>query len=382
LIDAAFNEHIMVFGNGLSQDSKHRHSSVSTEYRESLLPMTLAMETTKHKLPDESAKVEGLFNTAAFTALVVWFITSFLTLFMNKYTLSTLNAEPILFSTMQIIISTMLGAVNMYIPCYMGRATPECVRKPKQFYYNMAFVGVTRFLVVWLGLVSLEYVSVSFTETVKSSAPLFTVLISFIILGERNGLYVQLSLIPIMIGLVLCSAYEISFTVIGFIAALGTNLFECLQFVLSKMSVSGGEAFKTTPAEFQFYSCLASFIIQLPFCLYWADYKLASQTTLHIFVWMILNGIMYHYQTMTAWVLMEYVSPVTHSVCNTVKRAMAIWLSVLTFGNSVTLLSGVGTCIVILGVLMYNKARDYEQQRLAIAATYGPTASRTVTRHV
>ena len=45
-------------------------------------------------------------------------------------------------------------------------------------------------------------------------------------LGERNGLYVQLSLIPITIGLILCSAYELSFTLIGFLAALGTNLAE------------------------------------------------------------------------------------------------------------------------------------------------------------
>ena len=66
------------------------------------------------------------------------------------------------------------------------------------------------------------------------------------------------------------------------------------------------------PAEFQFYSCFASIIIQLPFCLYLADYTLAGQTTLYSFIWMILNGVMYHYQTMTAWLLMEYVSPVTH----------------------------------------------------------------------
>ena len=79
---------------------------------------------------------------------------------------------------------------------------------------------------MFLGLISLEYVSVSFTETVKSSGPLFTVLISFIVLRERNGLYVQLSLIPIMVGLGLCSAYELSFTLAGFLAAIGTNIAE------------------------------------------------------------------------------------------------------------------------------------------------------------
>jgi len=51
------------------------------------------------------------------------------------------------------------------------------------------------------------------------------------------------------------------------------------------------------------------------------------------------------------------------SVCNTVKRATAIWLSVLVYGNEITFLGGLGTVVVIIGVLLYNKARHYEQQR-------------------
>ena len=85
---------------------------------------------------------------------------------------------------------------------------------------------VSTFLVVFLGLVALKYVAVSFTETIKSSAPIFTVFISRMMLGEKNGIYVQLSLVPIMSGLALCSAYELGFNIQGFIAALGTNISE------------------------------------------------------------------------------------------------------------------------------------------------------------
>jgi solute carrier family 35 protein E2 len=51
-------------------------------------------------------------------------------------------------------------------------------------------------------------------------------MISWLILREQNGLYVQLSLLPIMTGLMLCSVYELSFTMTGFLAALGTNIAE------------------------------------------------------------------------------------------------------------------------------------------------------------
>lgn len=46
-----------------------------------------------------------------------------------------------------------------------------------------------------------------------------------------------------------------------------------------------------------------------------------------------------------------------NSVANTVKRALLIWLSVLIFHNPVTFLSGVGTFIVIFGVILYNEGR-------------------------
>ena len=48
------------------------------------------------------------------------------------------------------------------------------------------------------------------------------------------------------------------------------------------------------------------------------------------------------------------------SVANTAKRAFLIWLSVLLFGNPVTVLSGLGTCTVIVGVLLYNKAQQID----------------------
>lgn len=44
-----------------------------------------------------------------------------------------------------------------------------------------------RFATVVLGLVSLKNVAVSFAETVKSSAPIFTVIMSRMILGEYTG---------------------------------------------------------------------------------------------------------------------------------------------------------------------------------------------------
>jgi len=47
-------------------------------------------------------------------------------------------------------------------------------------------------------------------------------------------------------------------------------------------------------------------------------------------------------------------------VANTVKRAFLIWMSIILFGNSITILSGLGTIIVIAGVVIYNKVKQYD----------------------
>ena len=64
-------------------------------------------------------------------------------------------------------------------------------------------------------------------------------------------------------GLAICSANELSFNMMGFLAALATNISECGQNVYSKMLISG-DAFKYTPAEMQFYTSAASLVVALP----------------------------------------------------------------------------------------------------------------------
>ncbi|CAH1774546.1 unnamed protein product [Owenia fusiformis] len=303
---------------------------------------------------------QGLLHPRALLFCGLWYFFSFCTLFLNKYILSTLKGDPTLLGAMQMVMTTCFGFIQMYLPLGMYKPI-EREGKPPHFFRNMLLVGVMRFTTVVLGLVALKFVAVSFTETVKSSAPIFTVIIARLLLRERTGFFVMGSLLPIMGGLALCSAYELSFNIKGFIAALATNLTECLQNVYSKMLVSG-EKFRYTPAELQFYTSVSSVVVQIPACFFLMDIPYARKSTdSTMMVALVLNGMFFHFQSITAYVLMGYISPVTHSVANTVKRAFLIWLSIIVFGNPVTFLSGLGTATVMVGVLLYNRAREFER---------------------
>ena len=160
------------------------------------------------------------------------------TLFGNKHILSTLNCDPNVLAMSQMCFTAFFGALKMYGPrlCGLGKevTTPHSSQPLQNFVVDMVAVGLMRFATVMLGLVSLKFVAVSFTETVKSSAPFFTVIFARMMLGERTSTMVNLSLLPVVGGLALCSVTEISFNYVGFFAAVANNCIDCVQNVFSK----------------------------------------------------------------------------------------------------------------------------------------------------
>ena len=84
------------------------------------------------------------------------------------------------------------------------------------------------------------------------------------------------------------------------------------------------------------------------------EHAWSTELALHLF----LNGVAFHLQSVMAYAVMGLISPVTQSVANTLKRALLIWLSILYFGNPVTLMSALGTAVCISGVFAYNYARQ------------------------
>lgn len=110
-----------------------------------------------------------------------------MTLFMNKYYLNKegFNGTPDSLAMAQMLTSLVTGALSFYAE---GPDKTKPAVSRSHFLQQMTVVGLMRFSAVMLGLVALEHLAVSFTETVKSSAPFVTVVFSFVILGEKNQL--------------------------------------------------------------------------------------------------------------------------------------------------------------------------------------------------
>jgi solute carrier family 35 protein E2 len=309
---------------------------------------------------DEGARSgRSIYGRTAFF-MACWYAMSGATLFGNKHILTTLGCDPNVLAMSQMVSTATFGAIKMYGPVVIGgrpQATPLSSQPLRNFMFDMVVVGLMRFTTVILGLVSLKYVAVSFTETVKSSAPFFTVIFAYFILGERTSFMVNLSLLPVVGGLALCSATELSFNYIGFFAAVLNNCIDCVQNVFSKKLLSTHYNY----VNLQFYTSAAALLIQLPVMLYshagsW--WRQEHEFSVELALCLLVNGLAFHLQSVMAYAVMGLISPVSQSVANTLKRALLIWLSVLYFGNPVTWLSALGTVMCICGVFSYNRARQ------------------------
>ena len=279
----------------------------------------------------------------------------------------------------------------------------KSITKSAHFIRDMSIVGILRGLTVVLGLVALEHVPVSFVETIKATAPAFTVVFARLILQERTAPPVVMSLIPVIVGLVLCSASELRFDAVGFIAAVMNNCADCVQNVLSKRMLT-----HMSPIMLQFYASAAALTLQAPLLVrdvaglalgLWSshhhggstkveessssdlleDLDIAPLRHLHLSEddqfanlattasWhrelslshlLLLDAVFYHLQSVSAYSVMGCMSPVSQSVANTLKRALLVWASILYFGNPVTNSGIAGMGMVVLGVFLYNHTRQ------------------------
>ena len=70
-----------------------------------------------------------------------------------------------------------------------------------------------------------------------------------------------------------------------------------------------------------------------------------------------IAGLMFHSYQQVSYMILQRVSPVTHSVGNCVKRVVVIVASVVAFRNPVSAVNGIGTAIALAGVFIYSQVK-------------------------
>ncbi|KAI8541459.1 hypothetical protein RHMOL_Rhmol08G0062400 [Rhododendron molle] len=214
--------------------------------------------------------------------------------------------------------------------------------------------------------ISLGKVAVSFTHTIKAMEPFFTVVLSALFIGEWPSIWVVFSLVPIVGGVALASFTEASFNWIGFTSAMASNLTNQSRNVLSKKFMVNKEEALDNINLFSIITII-SFLLLAPVAILMEGVKFSPSylqfaanqglNVRELCVRSLLAGFCFHTYQQVSYIILQMVSPVTHSVGNCVKRVVVIISSVIFFQTPVTPINSLGTAVALAGVFLYSRAK-------------------------
>ena len=305
--------------------------------------------------------------------LVGWYTTSS---FSNAVTKILLNSE----QDPTFITVCHFFFVSCFSRCYLffknpslpflsipqpSRRSGSAFESPLQLPLPLSLIGLMGH---WLSALSLSYVPVSFTHTVKATSPIFSVILSRWILNEHTSTEAVASLLPIVFGVALSSSTDAEVNLPGFVFAILSTVIFVVQNVYSKKIGSDLDEL-----ELLFYSSFTCLCCLSPLWLLWtfgsffslspADAAAALDDSpflpwfFHLMLLYLCGGVSYFIQNLTAVMILKRMSPVSYSVGNTLKRVVVIISSILYFGNPISARNAIGMCLALSGVAFYNNAR-------------------------
>lgn len=308
-----------------------------------------------------SPQLKHGFVTLGYFAL--WFA---LNIYYNIVNKQVLNAFPLPVT----VATVQLGVGTVYVAlCWLLRlrATPRTTEAGlKGLLPIAAYHGSGQLFTV----LSLGAAAVSFTHIVKAMEPFFSALVAAVCFRQVFKPQVYLSLLPVVVGVSVACANDVSFGWWAFLTAMASNLAFALRANYSKgaMAVFKKEGNASmTPANVYGVVTILAFALLAPVALLWEGVDLQPMWRLatekregSALAWQIfLSGLFHYLNNEVMYLALDNVHPITLAVGNTAKRVFIIVASLLVFRNPITPTGALGSAVGIGGVLIYSLTKQY-----------------------
>ncbi|KAA8491483.1 Triose phosphate/phosphate translocator, non-green plastid, chloroplastic [Porphyridium purpureum] len=343
---------------------------------------------------DEEAAVVRKQRARLAVMLVLWMVSSLVSLFYSKHALSASGVSDDFFAVWLLLCSTVYGAIWTLVL----RVQPLQRLSQRQL---KAVVPLSAAYLVKevLKYGSLGRISVNLFNTIRSLAPIFSALLEFIAFKHVPPARVMTTMIPVVFGVTLTSVEEIKgasandaamllVSVQGLLASACSTGINSGQNIYSKL-LFGRD--KIDPQSLQVYLSAISFsmaVVAYSVLELYRGFGAASNehfgsrflTQLQSYhvsraqvVVLLLAGLLNFASSQLAFVTLNRISPLSYSVANIFKRVLVPVIAVGVLHEHLTPINLVGVLLSIAGIFLYERAtRSYKMSRAYAAKTEGP----------
>ncbi|KAF8861985.1 TPT-domain-containing protein [Acephala macrosclerotiorum] len=209
--------------------------------------------------------------------------------------------------------------------------------------------------------VSLAMVSMPFHQIMRSTTPIFTILIYRIRFKRSYSMKVYLSLIPIVLGVGLATYGDYYFTTIGFILTLLGVILAAVKTVVTNRIMTG--PLSLSPLEILFRMSPLAFIQALTYSYLsgelssfsdWSYFTTLPLPSSQLTLALLGNGLLAFVLNISSFSTNKTTGALTMTVCGNVKQCLTILLGIMVFGVEVSMLNGVGMVVTLVGAAWYS----------------------------
>ncbi len=279
--------------------------------------------------------------------IIVWFVMSTAYNIQNKIRLNMINLP-----WFQSTISLFTGSVMVLLMWLTKlRKSPKMNKQVLQGYFPIAACHALGHVAA---VMSVSCGAVSFTQIVKAAEPVFTCVLSSIILGAYITRRTLFSLFVIVFGVSLASMSELSFSWLSFTTAMLSNLAFGSRNIFSRMALNKPKGENMNAGNLFGVLTIMSFLIALPFAIVFEGKYVATKLSISAIKVSMLTGLYFYIYNEAAMLALKHMNPVTHAVTNTLKR-IVILISCIVFFNTPLTTNGVfGSIIALYGSYIYS----------------------------
>ena len=336
-------------------------SSSDASINDSTVPKTLRTASSNKK--------KGGAHNKRLEVLIYFALWYFLSIFYNIYNKRALE----LLKLPWLVATVQMGmGLPLFIPLWAFRIRDfpaDNFRDFRETLSTLNSVAIYQTLTHISGVIALGAGSVSFIQVIKASEPAFTAFISAVFENEYFTIPVYLTLIPVIAGVAMASATELSFSWYCLFAGVMANVFAAARGVFGKKQMCGDTKCieNISPENYYAILTLMSFMFLLPLTMLFEGSKITqlifSETTSSGVKYALASGLFFYLYNEVSFKALNNVHPVTHALANTIKRIVIILTSLLVFRNPIKPLGVIGSVLAISGVLAYSLAQHYSKKK-------------------